>query len=202
MVETMVAAMIMGIVLTAIVSSFLAFQGMFKTAMAEMELALAGRQLREKLLFHAAPQIDGVTYAGILSGTSDSSVVEGGSTPNIQMSCKGVKTSLSDLYPQSMRIMMWGSGSSKYLLNERMPNKDAHANWLWPGKICLADASISDVVGYDSDTTDATGIYRLYLNLNLKSEVKNRDGSPIIRRERIAVPVLGRLQPFSSGGRY
>lgn len=202
LVETLISAMIMLIVLTAVVSSFLAFQGLFKTAMAEMELAIAGRQLREKLLFRAAPQIDGVTYAGILSGTSESSVVEGGSTPNIQMTCKGVKNSLSDVYPQSMRIMMWGSGDSKHLLNEHIPNKDAHAGWLWPGRISLANSSIADVVGYDSDTTDASGIYRIYLNLNLKSGVKNRDGSAIVRRERIAVPVLGRLQPFSSGGRY
>ena len=195
-VEVMVATAIMGIVMTAVMSSFIALQRMFKTAMVEMELSLAARQLREKLLFRAAPVIDNVTYAGILSGTNASSVVEGGATPNIQMSCAGIGTSLADLRPQSMRILM----SGKHLQNERMPNKDAHADWLWPSGISLADSSISDVVGYDEDSV---GIYRLFLNINLKANVNNHDGTPIIRRERIAVPVFGRLQPFQdANGRY
>ena len=188
-VEVMMATMIMGIVMTAVVSSFIALQRMFKTAMVEMELSLAARQLREKLLFRTAPVIDNVTYAGILSGTNASSVVEGGAAPNIQMSCAGIGTSLGDLRTQNMRILM----SGKHLQNERMPNKDDHADWLWPNRISLADSSISDVVGYDADSV---GIYRLYLNINLKANVNNQDGTPIIRRERIAVPVFGRLQPF------
>ena len=119
LVEVMVATMVMGIVMTAVITSFLVLQRMFKTAMVEMELSLASRQLREKLLFRAAPVIDNVTYAGILSGTNASSIVEGGATPNIQMSCAGVGTSLADLRPQDMRILMSGS----HLQNERMPNR-------------------------------------------------------------------------------
>ena len=196
LVEVMVATMVMGIVMTAVITSFLVLQRMFKTAMVEMELSLASRQLREKLLFRAAPVIDNVTYAGILSGTNASSIVEGGATPNIQMSCAGVGTSLADLRPQDMRILMSGS----HLQNERMPNKDAHADWLWPSRISLADSSISEVVGYEADSI---GIYRLYLNINLKANVANPDGTPIIRRERIAVPAFGRLQPFQdASGRY
>ena len=196
LVEVMVATMVMGIVMTAVFTSFLALQRMFSTAMVEMELSLASRQLREKLLFRAAPVIDSVTYAGILSGTNATSVVEGGGTPNIQMSCAGVGASLGDLRSQEMRIMMLDN----HLLNERMPDKDSHAEWLWPGRLSLADESIADVVGCD---IDSIGVYRLYLNINLKANVENPDGTPIVRRERIAVPVFGRLQPFQdSSGRY
>ena len=196
LIEVMVATMIMGIVMTAVISSFLALQRMFRTAMVEMELSLAARQLREKLLFRAAPVIDGVTYAGILSGTNASSVVEGGATPNIQMSCMGVGASLADPRPQEMRIMMSGN----HLFNERMPEKDDHADWLWPGRLSLMDGSIADVVECDADEN---GIYRLNLNINLKANVENPDGTPIVRRERIAVPVLGRLQPFQdANGSY
>lgn len=199
-VETMVATMAMGIVLGALLSSFVATQRMLRLTMAESELSIAARQLREKLLFHAAPPIDGVTYAGILSGTNANSVVEGGASPNIQMSCSGIGSSLLDVRMQSMRIMMWGASASHYLLNEHIPDKDAHAGWLKPGGLFLADDSISEVVSYDVADGE---IYRLHININLKANVRDPSGADVIRRERIAVPVFGRLQPFQdAGGNY
>lgn len=200
-VETMVATVAMSIVLGALLSLFVATQRMVSLSMAETELSIAARQLREKLLFHAAPPINGVTYAGILSGTNANSVVEGGASPNIQMACAGIGSSLSDVRTQSMRIMMWGASPSHYLLNEHIPDKDAHAGWLKPGGFFLVDDSIADVVSYD---VNADGeIYRLYVNINLKAGVKDPGGADIVRRERIAVPVFGRLQPFQdAGGSY
>ena len=56
--ETMVATLILGIVLAAVMTTFLSAQRMLATSMAESELALASRGLREKLLFHAAPAVD------------------------------------------------------------------------------------------------------------------------------------------------
>jgi len=195
--EVIMATAVSAIVLSAVASSFLAAQRMLKTAMYEAELSLAARELREKLLFRAAPEIDGVTYAGILSGTNASSVVESGANPNIQMSSAGVGTSLADVHPQSMRIMMWGTSPSRHLLNERMPNKDAHSAWLWPGRFPLAESAISEVIGYDSSDSSANSIYRLYVDFGLKAD------ADVVRRERISVPVFGRLQPFKdSGGRY
>ena len=49
LIEVMTATVIKGIGMTAVISSFIALQRMFKTAMVEMELSLAARQLREKL---------------------------------------------------------------------------------------------------------------------------------------------------------
>ena len=77
--EVMVALFVSGIVLTAVMSSFLSARRMMAEVMAESETALAARELREKLLFHAAPTIGGVHYAGMLSGTNTGWVVESGS---------------------------------------------------------------------------------------------------------------------------
>ena len=199
-VETMVATAIAGIVMVAIGSAFVATYRMFRESMAQIELSLATRQLREKLLFRAAPPIDGVTYAGLLSGSSETSVLEGGASPNIQMSCTGVGTSLANQPSQSMRIMMWGTPPERYLLNERIPNKDAYIDWLRPGKLSLADTSISDVVGYESVDNTLAGIYCLHLNINMKANVKDSNGNDIIRREHIAIPVFGRTQPVPNPG--
>lgn len=202
-VETMVATAVAGIVILAVGSAFVFGLRMVREAMAQTELSLAGRQLREKLLFRASPQIDGVTYAGLLSGSSENSVLEGGASPNIQMSCTGVGSSLSVQPSQSMRIMMWGTSPDMYLLNERIPNKDAYADWLRPGKVSLADSSIADVVGYQSSDNTLAGIYRLHLNIRLKSSVKDSSGNDMIRREHIAIPVFGRIQPLQEpGGGY
>lgn len=202
-VETMIATSIAVVVTLAACSAFVVVQRMMRESMAQTELSLAVRQLREKLLFHAAPPIDGVTYAGMLSGTNASSVVEGGSTPNIQMNCTGVGSSFSSQSAQSMRIMLWGSSSARFLLNERIPNKDAHADWLRPGKLTLADTSIADIVGYDTADGTAEGIYKVHLDIRMKSDVKDSNGDDIIRREHITVPVFGRVQPLQdSSGRY
>ena len=202
-VETMIAASIAVVVALAACSAFVAVQRMMRESMAQTELSLAVRQLREKLLFHASPPIDAVTYAGLLSGTNASSVVEGGSTPNIQMDCTGVGASFASQPAQSMRIMLVGSSAARFLQNERIPNKDAHADWLRPGKLTLADTSISDIVGYDTADGSAAGIYKIHLNIRMKSDVKDSNGNDIIRREHIAVPVFGRVQPLQdSSGRY
>ena len=199
-VETLVATAVSGMVLLAVCSTFVVGQRLIREAMAQTELSVAARELREKLLFHAAPPIGGVTYAGLLSGSSENSVLEGGASPNIQMSCTGVGTSLANQPSQSMRIMMWGTSPERYLLNERIPNKDAYIDWLRPGKLSLADTSISDVVGYESVDNTLAGIYCLHLNINMKANVKDSNGNDIIRREHIAIPVFGRTQPVPNPG--
>ena len=55
--ETMVAAAVGTLVLGVVLSSFIAAQRMLHTAMAESELSLAMREMRDKLLFKASPDI-------------------------------------------------------------------------------------------------------------------------------------------------
>ena len=100
--ETMVAMLVAGIVLTAIMSTFISAQVMMANTMAESEMALAARSVREKLLFHVSPTIDGVHYSGMLSGTNSGWVVESGSG-YVLMGMSALGTSLSDVRPSETR---------------------------------------------------------------------------------------------------
>lgn len=198
--ETMVAMLVAGIVLVAIMSTFISAQVMMANAMAESEMALAARSVREKLLFHVSPMIDGVHYAGMLSGTNSGWVVESGSG-YVLMGMSALGTSLSDIRPQSMRLILGESGSDRYLFNERTPDKDSHVGWLWPGRIPLVESSMLDIVSYDSRGSGPADVYRVNLDMNFK--VNGPRNRPIIRGERVVVPLMGRVQPMmDSAGRY
>ena len=202
--ETMVAMLVAGVVLAAVMTSFISAQVMMANTMAESEMALSARSIREKLLFHVSPTIDGVHYSGMLSGTNSGWVVETGSG-YVLMEMPALGTSLSDIRPQSMRLILGQSGSDRYLFNERTPNKDSHAGWLWPGRIPLVESSMLDIVSYDSKgsgtSTNPADVYRVNLDLSLK--VDGPRNIPVVRRERVVVPLMGRLQPMKdSAGRY
>lgn len=205
LVELLVASAVMSIVLLAVASSFITAQRMMRTAMAESELSLAAREIREKLLFRMTPTINGVHYAGLLSGTNSGQIVESSGIVLLRSSALG--SSLSDIRDQSMRLMVWSEPcrddfgalvTRYYLINEHTPNKDAHRKWLWPTAVSLADISQNEVVSCDrvAGAQPFMGVYRLKLGVNLQANVRNLDGSPIIRRERVNVPIFGKIQPF------
>ena len=196
MVETMVAGAIGVIVLAAIASSFMAAQNMLHTAMAESELSLAMREMREKLLFKASPDISGNHYAGLLScsGLNENDVR---SHNSVEMSGHTIGSTLANESASSVRLLVWQVGGKNMLINERTPNKDAHVNWLWPGSLALTDCtSISDILNYDSRNANGSNIYRLYFDIGIEADVHRRDGTRIVRRERVSVPVLGKIQPM------
>ena len=203
MVETMVAAAIGVIVLTAITSSFMAAQRMLHTAMAESELSLAMREMRDKLLFKVSPDISGNHYGGLLSGASlnEGDVRSGNS---VEMSVCTVGSTLGGTADSSLRLLVWTKNGRKMLINERTPDKDAHARWLWPGALELAKwenpeesvASMSDLLNYSARNSNGSNIYQLDFDIALAADVRRRDGSRIVRKERVSVPVLGKLQPI------
>ena len=201
--ETMVALGIGGIVLTAVLSSFLAAQNMLHTAMAESELSLAMREMRDKLLFKVSPDISGNHYAGLLSGVemNENDVREYNS---VEMNGHTVGSSLSSEAGSSVRLLLWQVGGKKMLINERTPNKDAHVRWLWPGSLALADCNaLSDILSFDSRNASGSNVYRLHFDIGLEADVHRRDGSHIVRRERVSVPVFGKIQPMKDlDGRY
>ena len=203
MVETMVAAAIGVIVLVSVGSSFLAAQRMLHTAMAESELSLAMREMRDKILFKVSPDISGNHYGGLLSGKglNESEVRVGNS---VEMGGSMVGSTLSNTSDASLRLLVWTVGDTKMLINERTPNKDAYARWLWPGSLALAGCtSMSDLLGYDSRNSNGSNIYRIYFDIGLEADVLRRDGSRIVRTERVSVPVLGKLQPMKDfDGKY
>ncbi len=201
--ETMVAVGIGAIVLTAVLSSFMAAQNMLHTAMAESELSLAMREMRDKLLFKVSPDIAGSHYAGLLSGVEmNENDVRGYSS--VEMNGRTVGSSLGSTSASSVRLLVWQVGDKKMLINERTPDKDAHARWLWPGCLALADcASMADLLSYDARNLNGSNVYRLYLDIGIEADVRHRDGARIVRRERVSVPVLGKLQPMKdAAGRY
>ena len=202
-VETMVAAAIGVIALTAVASSFMAAYRMLHTAMAESELSLAMREMRDKLLFKVSPDISGNHYGGLLSGAAlNEGEVRGYNS--VEMSGRTVGSSLGNMADSSLRLLVWTVGSDKVLINERTPNKDAHVRWLWPGTLALSDCvAMSDILGYDSRNSNGSNIYRINFDIGLEADVRRSDGSRIVRRERVSVPVLGKLQPLKdAGGRY
>jgi prepilin-type N-terminal cleavage/methylation domain-containing protein len=202
--EVMIASSVMVIALTAIVSAFITTHRMLKTAMVDAELSLSARELREKLLFHASPSVNGIHYAGLLSGTNAGSVVE--SSGAISMSADAVGSSLDSIEAQAMRILLSsetvtgedGTEETRYFLfNDGTPNKNNYKRWLWPGYMTLCEEDISDVVSncYDSAVLNSSGPYALCFNIELKANVKNLDGSQTTHRERVYVPLFRRIQP-------
>ena len=200
MVETMIAAGIGAIVLTAVAASFMTAQRMLHVAMAESELSLAMREMRDKLLFKASPDISGNHYAGLLSGTGlNEGEIRG--FGSVEMNGHAVGSSIESTSDSSIRLLVWTVGGRKMLINERTPDKDAHARWLWPGSLALANCTaMSDVLGYDSRNASGSNIYRIYFDIGIEADVRNSDGSRIVRRERVSVPVLGKLQPERDSG--
>lgn len=203
MVETMIAAAIGVIVLVSVGSSFLAAQRMLRTAMAESELSLALREMRDKLLFKASPDIAGRHYGGLLSGTAlNEGEVRGGNS--VEMGGFTVGSTLASASDSSLRLLLWTVDGKKMLINERTPDKDAHARWLWPGSLALADCTaMSDLLGYASRNSNGSNIYRVYFDIGLEADVREGNGSRIVRTERVSVPVLGKLQPMKdAAGKY
>ena len=198
--EALIALVVSGIVLTAVMSSFLSARRMMAEVMAESESALAARELREKLLFRAAPTIEGVHYAGMLSGTNSGWIVEAGSG-NVLMDMGALGNSLSDVHPQSLRLILGGTGGRRYSFNERIPNHDAHRGWLWPGRLSLDASSMADVASAETSGTGPLDVYRVNVDFGLVVPVPG--AKPFVRRERVSVPLLGRTQPMvDSEGRY
>ena len=94
MVETMVVTAIGAVILLAMGSSFMTAQRMLHTAMAESELSLAMREMRDKLLFKASPDISGNHYSGLLSGW-DLNESDARAYSSVEMSGRTVGASLS-----------------------------------------------------------------------------------------------------------
>ena len=67
LVELMVTSAISVLILGAVVSSFVGGIRLLKATFATAEMSLRTRDLRDRLLFRAAPIHDGTMWAGLLS---------------------------------------------------------------------------------------------------------------------------------------
>lgn len=217
LIELMISAAILTVVMSAVISSFLTTQRMLKDAMGLSELSLAARAIREKLLFNASPHTsDGTSYAGLLSckpsATSGAPINSSGT--KITMEACTMGSTLADIgtSPAQVEIELKTAtdGSKRYLFNNKTPNATDKARWLWPIGTSILNTSMSQILTFDtagavnsSSYSSAQSAIRLNIDLVLTSDAKNPDGSPMIRRERIVVPVFGIIQPLkvASGGK-
>ncbi len=63
--------------------------------------------------------------------------------------------------------------------------------------------AMSDILSFGSRNANGSNVYRLDFDICIAADVHRGDGSRIVRRERVSVPVLGKLQPIkNANGRY
>ena len=209
MVELMVSIAVFGIVMSAVMSSFLTTQRMLKDAMGLCELSLAAREVREKLLFNASPMSDGVSYSGLLSAavscTSGAPISSSGNAVTMEAHTMGGTLADRSATPAQVEIELKtaADGTTRYLFNNKTPSANTRARWFWPTGTRILNPSMSDMLSFDTAGTVNSSVYsfsqnavRLNIDLSITSDVKNPDGTPMVRRERIVVPIFGVVQPF------
>ena len=117
--ETMVASAIATLVFAAIAATFIFCQRMFRITMAEAEISLKMRDIRDKLLFRAGPGLN----SGLLTGKASAD------SASITMTWEDTVES-----PDSIRLV-WRTDSGKpggYFFNERRPHTDYNISWFKP----------------------------------------------------------------------
>ena len=119
LVETMVASSIALIVMFALVGMFLFCQRMFRLTMAEAESTLAMRELRDKLLFRAGPDLN----SGLLTGKASAD------NASITMSWPTLEQDVANDRPDRIRIV-WRENN---FFNERLPHTRVNLKWFIPG---------------------------------------------------------------------
>ena len=218
LIEVMISVSVLTIVMGAVVSTFLTAQRMLKDAMGLSELSLAAREIREKILFNASPRSDSTSYAGLLSctanSTSKSPINNSGTKITMEACTMGSTLADRSSSPAQVEIELKtaSDGTKHYLYNGKTPNPSTKARWFWPIGTSVLNTSMSDVLSFDapgainsSSFGTAQNAVRLNLDIVLTSDAKNPDGSPMVRRERIVVPIFGIVQPYtitSSGEDY
>ena len=119
LVETLVASAIASLAFAAIAATFIFCQRMFRITMAEAEISLKMRDIRDKLLFRAGPGLN----SGLLTGKA--------SADNASITMNWEDTSEG---PNSIRLV-WRTDSGKpggYFFNERRPHTDYNISWFKP----------------------------------------------------------------------
>lgn len=182
-VETMFVSAISAIVAVAICSGASACYQFYESMMADTELSLRGRELRDKILFHEVAPHNGVFHTGLLSGKSVNI-----DTVALNMDCETVGSS-GTRGSRRLRLMLSGTGSSKRLFEDatRVSSK-----WLAPG-VTWVNTDWDNLV----DATDLASKNRFYVDLPLSISVRRPLGGTAVltRAERITVPLFGKVQP-------
>lgn len=198
LVELMVAVTIFSIVAVALASSFIGGVRLLKVTFATAEMSLQARMLRDRLLFCAAPSHDGTVWAGLLSGTNGTDVLEGNAT-KIIMHCPALKNANGTTVNQTIQLIFKDYGTEKcsFFSEDRYDERWPH-RWLNPGGLnLLADTGGTAPLVWARKADNSEDHSRFYIRLTGRTEVA---GFPIEHNERIVVPVFGRQQDTRSDG--
>ena len=198
LVELMITAAISAVILGAVVSSFVGGIRLLKATFATAEMSLRARDLRDRLLFHAAPTHNDTVWAGLLSGTNSADVLEANAT-KILMHCAAMKTTGGTTANQTIQLVFKDPGTAKCSFfsedryDERWPQR-----WLNPGGLnLLADLDVQPLVwAKKDDNTDDKS--RFYIHISGRTDVA---GLSVEHNERIVVPVFGKQQETRSDGK-
>ena len=199
LVELMVTTVIFTIILAAVSSAYLGSVRLLKVTVATAEMSLGMRDLRDRLLFHAAPPHDDTIWAGLLSGTNHVDVLEGNAT-RILMRCVAMKNNSGTMGSQTIRLGFNDYGTEKCSFSSD-DSYDAHwtRRWLHPGKLnLLADSGSTAPLVWARKADGTEDHSRFYIRLKGRTEAA---GIPVEHGERIVVPEFGRQQITRTDGK-
>lgn len=198
LVELMVTSAISTVILGAVASSFVGGIRLLKITFATAEMSVQVRELRDRLLFHAAPSYGGTVYAGLLSGTNVLGGVSG-----LRMDCTVLNGSGGDTKSQKIDLTFkdWGEETCS-IVNNRCSN----GNWLRPGNMGLfAESSSTAPITWAHGGVYTNTVSAVTNNIDSRFYVHitgrmNVSGLPVVHNERIVVPVFGHVQSTHQNG--
>ena len=192
LVEMMVVVTIFSVVTAALASSFIGGVRLLRATFATAEMSLRVRDLRERLLFYAAPPHDNTVWAGLLSGTNATDVLEGNAT-KILMHCPALKNANGATANQTIQLTFrdYGTRKCRFFSEDRYDARWPQ-RWLNPGGMNLFAESGSTVpLVWARKANNAEDHTRFYIHLTGRMDIA---GLPIEHRERIVVPVFKQQQ--------
>ncbi len=200
LVEMMVTVAIFALIAAAVASSFIGGIRLLRATFATAEMSLGTRDLRDRLLFQAAPPRDGgPRWAGLLSGTNHTDVLEGNAT-KILMRCAAMKDNVGTMENQTIQLVFNDYGTEKCsFFSEDRYDESWTRRWLHPGNLnLLADSASTPPLVWARKVDGTEDHSRFYINLKGRMDVV---GLPIEHGERIVVPVFGRQQITRTDGK-
>lgn len=187
LVELMFAISILSIVAASFGSSLVACLKLYRGAVAQSELALRGRELRDKLLFHIRRPSSTVVYDGLLSAYAPTIDGVAFTYSGIQIPFTAVPLTYT---AQSHRLLLESSNESIYPVDDQAPHDDSNFAWLRPGGLFF-----SNDMTWNSflNSRDRTSSNRIYLRISLSATAP--DGQNLgTRNECAIVPIPGKYQ--------
>lgn len=178
--EMLMAVAILSLVTAQFGGSLVACLRLYRVAIAEAELPLRARELREKLLFHVQSPADNMTYDGLLSAANPS-------VDTVAINYSG------EQIPKETLPFERSTKQHRLRLDERFLINDGNQqdrSWLRPGGIPFSpEFTWNDF----AEMQDAGTGNRIYLRLSLTATAINGDELGT-RREAIILPLFNRYQ--------